>query len=102
MSVPLATTRWGARTPLVIARSCDEAKSWDNHFVVENSPDHGYAYTAMYFCGNKLFLAYCCGGEPDCVRMLQDCKIKVVPLDVFDGQNMKIDHQAMNDHGARR
>ena len=102
MSVPLATTRWGARTPLVIARSCDEAKSWDNHFVVENSPDHGYAYTAMYFRGNKLFLAYCCGGEPDCVRMLQDCKIKVVPLDVFDGQNMKIDHQAMNDHGARR
>lgn len=99
--VPVSS-KWGARTPLVAARSRDEGATWDEHWVIENSPDHGYAYTAMFFDEDKLFLAYCCGGEPDCVRMLQDCKINVLSLSQWGGDKDKSDFAAMNDHGARR
>ena len=101
-AVPEITSKWGYRTPLVIAGSKDDCHSWDEHFVLENSPDHGYAYTAMFFHEKKLFLAYCCGGEPDCVRMLQDCKINILDTSVFDGKELNGDSIAANDPGARR
>jgi len=66
------------RSPLVLARSCDEGKTWIDHIVLENALDHGFAYTAMLFAKNKLFLGYCCGGQPDCQSMLQDCCIKSI------------------------
>lgn len=52
---------WG-RTPLVLARSRDEGKSWFGHLVLEDSPNHGYCYTAMHFTDHALLLAYCSGG----------------------------------------
>lgn len=70
--------RWtGGRTPLVLARSLDNGKTWQDHAVLENAPDHGYGYSAMFFNGDDLLLAYCCGG-PGCTSMLQDLKIRVV------------------------
>ena len=67
----------GGRTPLVLARSLDNGKTWQDHAVLENAPDHGYGYSAMFFDGENLLLAYCCGG-PGCKSMLQDLKIRVV------------------------
>jgi len=68
------------RTPLVLARSSDEGKSWDRHRILEDSPDHGFGYTAMLFNEGKLLLGYCCGGKPDCESMLQDLKLCTVEL----------------------
>jgi len=71
--------RWtGGRTPLVLARSADNGKTWFGHTVLENDPDKGFAYTAMFFDGDYLFLAYCCGGGDASPNMLQDLKIRVV------------------------
>jgi hypothetical protein len=65
------------RTPLVLGISSDNGKSWRHH-VIEDAPDHGFGYAAMFFNGDDLLLAYCCGGAPDCQNMLQDLKIKIV------------------------
>ena len=66
-----------SRTPLVIARSQDEGKTWTGKTSLENSPVHGYAYTAMLFNGDDLLLEYCCGGGDDSSSMLQNSKINV-------------------------
>ena len=68
------------RTPLVIAKSDDDGATWKDHRVIEDAPDHGFAYTAMLFHGDDLLLAYCAGGLPDCECMLQDIRIRVLPL----------------------
>lgn len=71
--------RW-ARTPLVIAESSDDGATWENHRILEDAPDHGYCYIAMYFNGDLLHLAYCCGGEPDCTSTLHETKIRTINL----------------------
>lgn len=68
------------RTPLVLARSADKGKTWTGHRVLEDAPDHGFAYTAMHFANKRLFLAYCCGGTDTCECMLQDLKIRDVEI----------------------
>ena len=68
------------RTPLVLARSSDEGVTWDRHIVLEDSPRHGFAYTAMLFADERLYLAYCCGGLDTCECMLQDIKIRDVQM----------------------
>ena len=69
------------RTPLVLARSCDEGATWRDHTVLESAPDHGYAYIAMLFPGDgKLLLEYCCGGRAECDNMLQDSCVRIVAL----------------------
>lgn len=68
------------RTPLVIAESCDEGKTWSNHQVLENNPRHGYAYTAMLFLENSLLLAYCCGYDVGEHCTLQDSCIRKIDL----------------------
>jgi len=68
------------RTPLVLARSHDEGRTWTDHSVLENAPDHGYAYTAMEFADKRLYLAYCCGGRSSCNSMLQDIRIRSLTL----------------------
>jgi len=78
-SVAFTDKRW-ARTPLVMAESSDGGVSWENHRILENAPDHGYCYIAMYFNGRKLHLGYCCGGEPHCVDNLQETKVRAIDL----------------------
>ena len=88
-SVRFQTGVWG-RTPLVIARSSDEGKSWTNHYVIESEPDHGYCYTAMLFQGQgELLLEYCCGGGPGQIP-LYDSRLRVFPLAVMDGDNENV------------
>lgn len=65
------------RSPLVLAVSKDEGRTWQDHMVLEDSPDHGFAYTAMLFHKGRLFLSYCCGGTEG---MLRDCCIKSLVL----------------------
>lgn len=77
--VQITNPRW-TRTPLVMAESADEGATWENHLVLENSPVHGYCYIAMYFDQDKLYLGYCCGGEPDCTSTLQETKLRVIDL----------------------
>ena len=101
-ALPHKYSKWGYRSPLVIARSKDDCNTWDDHLAVENDPDHGYAYTAMYFRKGKLFCAYCCGGEPDCIRMLQDCKINIIDTSIFGVNQLNEDVMAANDPGGRR
>jgi len=69
---------WG-RTPLVLARSRDEGKTWQERVLLESEPDHGYCYIAMMFRGGELFLEYCCGGGKDSF-VLQDSKIRSVNI----------------------
>ncbi len=70
---------WG-RTPLVLARSKDDGKTWQDHVLLESEPDHGYCYIAMHFTENALLLAYCCGGGKKS-SVLQDMKIVRIELD---------------------
>ncbi len=70
---------WG-RTPLVLARSSDNGKSWKDHVVLEDAADHGFAYIAMFFDRSKLYLEYCCGSGLNGGAMLQDSKIRVLDI----------------------
>ncbi|NLC68305.1 MAG: exo-alpha-sialidase [Clostridiaceae bacterium] len=67
----------GGRTPLVIAVSKDDGKTWSEYKVVENDPDSGYCYTAIHFLVDSLLLAYCAGGPEDgsCLARLRVRKI---------------------------
>ncbi|NLF93034.1 MAG: hypothetical protein GX564_04015 [Oligosphaeraceae bacterium] len=96
------------RTPLVLARSSDNGKTWKGHLVLEDAPNHGYAYTAMLFDRGKLFLAYCCGGLDTCECMLQDMKIRSLSAEecgrTFVKGNAEADLQCIREHltGAKK
>ena len=71
------------RTPLVIAISRDDAKTWAEHTVIEGSPAHGFCYPAMHFRPDGILLAYCCGtsnGESG-EAVLNDLRITFVEID---------------------
>ncbi len=55
-------SKW-KRTPLVIAISKDEGKTWINHKVIEDNPDGWYCYVAISFINDKILLAYCAGDK---------------------------------------
>ena len=78
-AVRIATHKW-ERTPLVMAESSDDGHTWQNHRILEDAPDHGYCYIAMFFNGDQLHLGYCCGGEPACTESLQETKLRVLQL----------------------
>lgn len=50
-----------ARTPLSLALSRDEGKTWSEGRVLEGDPKGWYCYTAMEFTDDALFLAYVAG-----------------------------------------
>lgn len=49
------------RTPLNIAISKDEGKTWELIKTIENDPDGWFCYTAIHFSGEDFLLAYCAG-----------------------------------------
>ncbi|UCC99311.1 MAG: exo-alpha-sialidase [Phycisphaerales bacterium] len=53
----------GCRTPLCMAVSRDEGKTWSRSRVIEGNPDGWYCYTAITFVGNRALLAYCAGDK---------------------------------------
>src|SRR5690606_9963338 len=54
----------GLRTPLNVAISKDEGKSWENTKTLEDDPDGWYCYTAIQFVEDEALLAYCAGNRP--------------------------------------
>ncbi len=52
------------RTPLNVATSQDDGKTWTNIKVIEDDPDGWYCYTAIDFVGDNVLLAYCAGNRP--------------------------------------
>lgn len=46
------------RTPLNIAVSKDDGKTWVNNKILENNPKGSYCYNAIHFTGNDVLLGY--------------------------------------------
>ena len=68
---------WG-RTPLVIRKSTDDGRTWGTLHVIEDDPERGYCYPAMFFTAdNAVLCAYCRGGAEDkiCLNRLGIMKI---------------------------
>ena len=68
-----------ARTPLVAAVSPDEGVTWFDGKLLEDSPDHGFCYTAIHFVEDAVLLAYCAGRSD--TGILNSLRLKRVPLD---------------------
>ena len=55
---------WG-RTPLVLSISKDGCKTFGELNLIEDNPDSGFCYPAMFFTGDSMLLSYCAGGQKD-------------------------------------
>lgn len=53
----------GRRTPLCLALSKDDGKTWNESQVIEANPDGWYCYTAITFVKDRMLLAYCAGDK---------------------------------------
>ncbi|MFC1793350.1 sialidase family protein [Planctomycetota bacterium] len=51
----------GRRTPLCLAISKDEGKTWSRSVIIEDNPDGWYCYTAITFVKDRALLSYCAG-----------------------------------------
>lgn len=51
----------GVRTPLTIAISKDEGKTWQHIKNIESDPKGWYCYTAIHFTKKEVLLGYCAG-----------------------------------------
>ena len=61
----------GGRTPLVIASSGDDGRTFSEPVAFEWDEESGYCYCASYFTEDALLLAYCAGG-----RQERSCLVK--------------------------
>jgi sialidase-1 len=68
----------GRRTPLCMALSKDEGKTWSRSQVLEGDPDGWYCYTAVTFLEDRMLLAYCAGDKQ--VGGLNRLKVCSVPV----------------------
>lgn len=50
------------RTPLSVAISKDEGKTWEKTKIIEDGPDNAYSYPAIHFAGDNVLVAYCANG----------------------------------------
>ncbi len=53
----------GARTPLTVAVSRDEGKTWEHIRNIEADPDGWYCYIAVHFTKKEILLGYCAGSQ---------------------------------------
>ncbi|HBE41284.1 MAG TPA: sialidase [Bacteroidales bacterium] len=60
------------RTPLNVAISKDEAKTWENIKTIENDPDGIYCYMAIHFTDDHVLLSYTGHGEETINRLSLD------------------------------
>ena len=49
------------RTPLAVALSFDEGKTWEPSRLLEDNPEGWYCYTAIEFVGDRVLLGHCAG-----------------------------------------
>ena len=69
----------GRRTPLCMAISPDEGKTWSRSRVIEDNPDGWYCYTAISLVKDRAMLAYCAGDKE--VGGLNRLKVLAIPKD---------------------
>jgi photosystem II stability/assembly factor-like uncharacterized protein len=53
----------GKRTPLTVAISRDDGKTWTRHRNVLEAPTGWYCYIAIHFVGQRVLLGFVSGGE---------------------------------------
>ncbi len=53
----------GKRTPLTVAISKDDGKTWIHHQNLRADPDGWYCYIAIHFVGSRVLLAFVDGGH---------------------------------------
>ncbi|MDP4206721.1 MAG: sialidase family protein, partial [Bacteroidota bacterium] len=53
----------GKRTPLTVAISKDEGKTWRKIKNIEDDPDGWFCYIAIHFTGKNVLLGYCAGSS---------------------------------------
>lgn len=53
----------GKRTPLTVAISNDEGRTWKHTMDIETDPDGWYCYIAAHFYKGEVLLAYCAGSQ---------------------------------------
>ena len=71
----------GNRTPLVYSISTDHGKTRAPPTIVENDPNCGYCYTAIFQAHDKILLAYCAGSEEDLGSCLNRLRIRDISVD---------------------
>ncbi len=70
---------WG-RTPFVWAVSHDDGRTWSDQKIIEDHPEHGYCYPAIFFTDdNAMLVGYCAGGPEDgiCLARLSIKKVYI-------------------------
>lgn len=77
----LGKAGWG-RTPLVLATSGDDGRTWSEPVTLEDDPEHGYCYIAIHFAGDAVLLAYCAGGPEDGICLARSV-IRKIKLDAL-------------------
>ena len=84
---------WGIhRTPLSCAISHDDGRTWHHHFLLEDAPDHGFCYTAIYFVEDAVLLAYCAGGVTT-GTVLDRIRMRRIPLAQIYGESALLENQ---------
>ena len=53
----------GKRTPLTVAVSRDEGKTWEKRKTLYADPEGWYCYTAVAFVGDRVLLGHCAGRQ---------------------------------------
>jgi Neuraminidase (sialidase) len=72
----------GKRTPLTIAISKDEGKTWQHIQDVESNPHGWYCYTAIEFTKDGVLLGHCAGDRTK-NNGLAESQITLIPLSVI-------------------
>ncbi len=67
-----------ARTPMAVAVSTDEGRSFGEPVILEDAPG-GYCYIAIHFESDSVLLAYC-AGSPDDGGCLNRLRVRKLPL----------------------
>lgn len=62
------------RTPLNIAVSTDEGKTWEHIKAVESDPERGFCYIAIHFINKNVLLSYCAGSQSEGILTQTDIK----------------------------
>jgi len=74
---PTPPSSW-QRTPLAVALSKDDGRTWSRSKLIETDMDRGFCYCAIHFTNDAVLLAYCCGGRGG--RVLQDSCLRRISL----------------------
>ena len=70
----------GDQTPLDVAISTDEGKTWQNKKTIEDDPDGWFCYPAIEFTNDKIILAYSAGTRKENSKKLATEQITRVDL----------------------